>query len=193
MKIKTFIFAIAFFNIGITNAALINNGDFTTDNTTNLDWLDLTFSKGYSYNELLFETSVGGLFEDYSLATVDQVNSLFLSAGLPSIGNETTNFSSVKNLISLIGSTSEQNGFLQSTGITATPGNPFGHKVTGLDFFYDNGKPKYSLIDGLTFGDSFGPSTVGGWLIRESVVVPEPSSLLLLSLGILLSQRKIKV
>ena len=176
---------IIFFTNGIY-ASLIDNGDYTTDTESGLDWLDLTFSKGYSYNDLISETSSGGVFEGYRLATMSQVDSLYISAGLPTSGNSTVDFLSVDSLIDLIGATSTQSGYAQSIGITATPAEFSGHKVAGLDFYFDSGQPTYSLINNLVYGDSFGPDSVGGWLVREAISVPEPSSLLILLTGFLL-------
>ena len=161
------------------HAALIDNGNFTTDTASGLDWLDLTSSQSYSYNELIVETGVGGLFEGYQLATVAEVDSLFDAADLPASGNDTTDFAAVDALIDLIGATSSQNSFLEAFGITATPAGGSSHRVTGLDFYFNNSLPTYALIGGLTYGDTFGPDTAGGWLIRETSVVPIPSALIL--------------
>lgn len=169
---------------GSLHAALIDNGNFTTDTVSEFDWLDLTASQSFSYNELIVETAAGGLFEGYQLATIAEVDTLFDAAGLPASGNDTIDFAAVDALIDLIGATSSQDSFLESFGITATPGIGSGHRVTGLDFFFDSSIPTYALIGGLTYSDTFGPDIAGGWLVRETTVVPLPPALILFGTAI---------
>jgi len=58
------------------NAALIDNGGYTTDTETGLDWLDLSATFGYSYNSALSASSgyEGG---GWSYANNEQVDMLF--------------------------------------------------------------------------------------------------------------------
>ena len=124
------------------------------------------------------------MFEEYRLATVAEVDTLFLTAGLPPSGNDTRDFVAVNSLIDLVGATAFQDSNPESIGITSTPGPTFGHQVAGLDFFLDSGVPTYTMIDGLVYGDTFGPDTVGGWLVRESMPVPAPPLFVLLAFGL---------
>ena len=63
------------------NAALIDNGIYTTDSRTGLNWLDLTESTNRSVNYVLSQLGNGGQFEGWAYATEGQVNGLFDSAG----------------------------------------------------------------------------------------------------------------
>lgn len=157
-----------------TNAALIDNGTFTTDTSTGWDWLDLSYTLSYSYNELIAATNSGGLFEEYTLASHTQVNTLYSAVGLPSAGNYTTNFAAVNNLISFVGATSSQGSYLQAVGITSTPSGDL-YKVAGMDFLFNGGTPTYSLINDLSYGTGFGPDSVAGWLVKPSAV-PIPAA-----------------
>jgi hypothetical protein len=57
-------------------------GTLTLDPATGLEWLDVTLSTQYSYDELLPELAPGGVFEGYRLATVDEVLTFWSDAGI---------------------------------------------------------------------------------------------------------------
>ncbi len=48
---STILFTILIFS-NAANAFLIDHGNFTTDNTSGLDWLDTAFTDGRSYNSV---------------------------------------------------------------------------------------------------------------------------------------------
>ncbi len=56
------------------HATLIDNGLFTSDNTTGLDWLDLSISAGQSYN------STATINDGWRYATNEEVENLFNTA-----------------------------------------------------------------------------------------------------------------
>jgi len=72
------ILAISFTNV---HAALIDNGIFTTDTETGLDWLDLTETANLSYDYVSTQLGQGGIFQGWSLASIAQVETLFNAAG----------------------------------------------------------------------------------------------------------------
>lgn len=190
---KKFVLFVLFFGFSIAaNASLISLDDagfgadsVTSDTESGLDWLDLNFSTGLSYNQLIAETSGGGMFDGFRLAEISEIQTLFDAAGLPAIGSTTSDFGAVDALIDLIGSTSNQGSFLQSLGITATPGEGSGHLVTGLDFFTSGGIPFYVLTEGLTYANNTSFDTVGGWLVRDVAAVPEPGLPMLMFGGLM--------
>ena len=61
MNIKSLTVAVLVLSSNV-NSALIDNGGYTTDDVSGLDWLDLTFTTGVSYNDasLGFGTYEGG-------------------------------------------------------------------------------------------------------------------------------------
>jgi hypothetical protein len=63
------------------NAAIVDNGTYTTDTSTGLDWLDLTATAGMSYNQVSAELGAGGMFEGWTYATRAQVTGLWDSFG----------------------------------------------------------------------------------------------------------------
>ena len=73
----------------IASAALVSAdwhtaGDnlITRDNTTGLDWLDLTETNGMSQNYVLTQLEVGGLFEGFRYATQAEAVSLWANWGV---------------------------------------------------------------------------------------------------------------
>jgi len=57
-------------------AEIIDNGPFTTDTETGLDWLDVTASVDKSYNYVSNQFGLGGQYEGYRYATAKEFNAL---------------------------------------------------------------------------------------------------------------------
>ncbi len=86
MNIKSTALAIILFALSINaNAALINNGTYTTDSATGLDWLDLSLTNSMSYDQVSSQFGVGGLFEGYRYATVAELDAFGSGASLATI------------------------------------------------------------------------------------------------------------
>ena len=68
---------------GFATAGLVDNGTSMIDGSTGLEWLDLTETVGLSYNAV----EAGPLYsvEGYRHATADEVRTLFLNAGFPTV------------------------------------------------------------------------------------------------------------
>lgn len=82
MLIKT-IFFVSFLILSTSlNAALINNDTFTTDTRSGLDYLDITESTGLTYQYVTNNLRKGQQFEGWRHATQNEIESLFVSAGL---------------------------------------------------------------------------------------------------------------
>ncbi len=129
MKRYLTIFAIAISSFTCNaGAALLDHGSFTTDSSTGLDWLDLTATKGYSYNYVVSQLGSGGLFEGWSVANGDQLSGLFDSAGGSGgyFGTSAANNSMANTLLPLWGSTVVTAGgnpkanFLTAASVNAT-------------------------------------------------------------------------
>ena len=59
------------------SAALIDNGTYTTDTDSGLDWLDLTETTGITRDNLLPQMVSGGQFEEWRYATSAEVVALW--------------------------------------------------------------------------------------------------------------------
>ncbi|MCP4284786.1 MAG: PEP-CTERM sorting domain-containing protein [Gammaproteobacteria bacterium] len=200
---KTILLLVTFCLSLSAQASLISNNDagfgansITTDTDSSLDWLDLTFSKGFSYNQLVTETSAGGIFDGFRLAMMGEVQSLFGAASLPTTTTDITDLATVNVLIDLIGATRSQGSNLETLGVTGTAGGVGSHLGAGLDFFLANGAPMYRVgLGNISYGNTFSATTIGGWLVRDSLSVPEPPEILLFVTGILglfFARRKLK-
>jgi hypothetical protein len=96
-------------------ADLLNNGTFTTDTTTGLDWLDLTQTVNMSFLDVSAQLAPGGMFAGWRYATVAEVEAFWADAGIT--GGESLPCSpapcldivvpepATENLINLIGNT----------------------------------------------------------------------------------------
>src|ERR1041385_8142533 len=81
-------------------------GSLTIDTATGLGWLDLPLTVGLSYNQILAESGPDGRFAGFRHAGVDEIAGLFVSAGIPDIGEVSeANAVPAMNLIALIGAT----------------------------------------------------------------------------------------
>ena len=66
---------------GLSHAAIIDHQVFTTDSTTGLDWLDLTETRGQSYDEIVSQMGTGQRYEGWRHASRDEVTTFWQDAG----------------------------------------------------------------------------------------------------------------
>ncbi len=104
-------------------------GSITYDDTSGLEWLELTASDWISYNYIITQFGPGGAFEGWRHATLVETNELAIHAGIDiNIGGTTTNFGPTSHLIGLINGAAGVYAF----GFVSDPGNTAGqHKVFG--------------------------------------------------------------
>jgi len=169
--------------------AFFGTDSVTLDTDTGLEWLDLTESQGLSYNEVVAGMGAGGTYEGWRYASVAEVYGPLTNAGIPDVGSTSVaNIAPAQSLMDLIGSTSFQAGIgdgRQANGITGDPRSG-GRVVVVLDGTISSGVPQMIVDDTLTYGESFGPDSVGSWLVR----VPSPSGSALLAMGGLVAARR---
>jgi hypothetical protein len=72
--------------IGLTlsvsaHAAIIDLGSITRDTSTGLDWLDVNQTLGQSYNQISAQLGIGGAYEGYRYATVQEFDQLLVNFG----------------------------------------------------------------------------------------------------------------
>ena len=169
----------------------------TVDTRTGLTWLDLPYSMNYSYDEAEAATQNGGLFEGFRHATVEEVLSLYNSAGLKEglVAQTDPNYPNAVALLLMIGETEMYpqsavgiSATLTSDGLARAPfiGYSSFDNVDGIMLTTSRQLPgTYSALYSLNL--SF--PTVGNWLVE----VPEPSSsTLLLMAPVLLKWKQIR-
>lgn len=169
---------------------LFDAGDklITRDTDTGLDWLDLTETTGISYDDMLLELGVGGMYEGFRYATTADVDGLQqaarLSEGLFFTASNITRLR-VVSLIDMVGVTNfdASTGYEYAYGITSDPFEP----TSSIDDRIARG---FSLTAGVSafqgvIGDNVSSSTASSWLIRDTpTAVPLPGAVYLFMSGI---------
>ena len=73
------------------SGSIVDHGDYFTDTTGQLDWLDLSHAQGMSYNDVLTEMQAGGSLEGWRYASSTEVYSLFDNIGGDGYYSDTNN------------------------------------------------------------------------------------------------------
>ncbi|WP_417534567.1 DUF4214 domain-containing protein [Marinobacterium stanieri] len=128
------------------NVAIIDMGDITRDTTTGLDWLDLTITRGRSYNDISSNLGTGQEFDGWRYATDAEVQQLWKNLGLTNgtwsgLSVEYTDYADFTAASELIGNTWRE----WSSG---TPDYDYDFGTTGLTgTFY---RPDRVIYAGMT-------------------------------------------
>ena len=174
---------------GLVAADYQTPGDalLTLDPDTGLEWLDLTLTAGWSYNEIV--AGALGLLttEGFRYATTAEVGAFFEHAGL--LINQLEWLEPVdaaEALLQLIGTTYQDDYDQVTFGYTADP-SPFvaaNQTISSVGIHDFDGIRSYAAV--ATLNDSYGADSshisVGSWLVRPALI-PEPGSGLLLIAG----------
>ncbi len=172
-------------------AALISLDDpifgpdsITHDTHTNLEWLDIPLSQGRSFADVAGEFGPGGDFEGFRYANIADLETLVLNAGISGINRRITgDFTSVTNLINLLGPTSFQAGNPETLGfLSDMPSvDSQARVVASFDFFNlreisnSNVTPVYLISGGIFANETLASPSYGSYLVRP---VPEPLTIL---------------
>ncbi|MEL0587098.1 MAG: PEP-CTERM sorting domain-containing protein [Candidatus Thiodiazotropha sp. (ex. Lucinoma kazani)] len=163
----------------------------TLDTTTGFNWLDISFTLGQSYNQVLAETvNPDSTLFGWSIATIGQVIGLTESVGLGDgfVGNSAEANDGFWTLANSLGLSYSRGDYYGITALTSSPSiidpteryaffnirNYLGN-VTVSDS---------SIFDGHWTGDQSYPIHAI-WTVKTSSSVPEPSTLLLLAVGLI--------
>ncbi|HEY1789945.1 MAG TPA: hypothetical protein VGJ73_17500 [Verrucomicrobiae bacterium] len=149
----------------------------TIDTQTELAWLNLSFTADLSYNQVLAGMQPGGIFNDYTFATSQEVAGLYADAGISAAGYYSLSTPAIGSLISLVGSTTMNNGqpgFVAISGTSDGPGvqeapSIYATGVNGTDFYFVSDGTE---ADSTSYGVSTSLPGVSDWLVKT---VPEPS------------------
>ena len=170
----------------------IDNGSYTTDLASGLDWLDVTETKRMSYNSVNAQLGAGGAYEGWRYATMPELRQMIfnwtgVAVPVPKWSFTLPRFSTT-GLISLLGSTHDETGpHIQriSSGILdfepyfhENPG-VYTHKVFSISFdFIPETGSEYSAFNNVMELDDTRRSPGGSFLVRNSQlsVVPLPAA-----------------
>jgi hypothetical protein len=87
--------AVVFGVSGASATALVDYGDFTLDTASTLDWLDLHFTAGHTYNQVLHNSGIGLIAHGWRFATATEIDGLFNAAGGSGLYPEQTNTATI--------------------------------------------------------------------------------------------------
>ena len=191
-------------------AVIIDNGTYTTDTDSGLDWLDVTASVNQSYNYVSSQFGVGNEYEGWRYASGDEFDQLVSHwVGFNISRNVAGQYfhaeGEIDGFATVFGSTidayylqyyngqtydayhgfSEGEYYDSTVGLLADPhdwqGYRYGAMVVDDDTF--PGSSDLSVVHGANFySDDFTSYQLGHYLVR-AITVPEPSVLALMGLG----------
>ena len=194
MNIRNFFLASCLFVLSISaNAAIVDNGTYTTDTVSGLDWLDLTETRGLSYDYISSKSGVGQDFEGWRYATGIEVSGFFDAFGGNSAfynGTSTQNYGLFEQIGPLWGD-------LACQDLGCTPGKGGSHFMYDL---YQYSDTIWLLSQGVIASDattgiadlSIGPVhtnftssfLAGSALVRTTQPVPVPATVWLFGSGL---------
>ena len=131
--------------------------------------MKLTNSLGLSFNQVSAELGPGGLFEGFRHATYEEVEALWLAAGitLNNWSNDEEYMAKCEAFANLLGPTNVNDGYYEVMGFTGTqlPDGLVEDRV--IYMAYSNWTPGY-----VAWGGGLNPNiqdpTYGNWLVREA-------------------------
>jgi len=190
----------------ITCAALVErdlflsgDGLLTYDSITGYEWLDLTETKGLSYNYVAGQLGVGGAYEGFNIGSSTDIVSLFTSGGWTGAlntnhFNDQARANEALGLINLLGDTFMYD---DGNGVTVNASHGYASDTDGtgylhyddsialeqnIGFFYSR-----AWINGPAYdpnGTTGNQTNIGTWLYRPSAV-PIPSALYLFGFALI--------
>jgi len=114
------------------NAALIDNNFYTTDSGSGLDWLDVTATKGLSYDYVSSQFGAGEEFAGWRYATDVETEGLYVAFGLPA--GYTQDFGDTIEIIDIVNSIITMKSYID-TPLTSEPQAGESYGVRGLTGF----------------------------------------------------------
>jgi hypothetical protein len=187
-KIKTILEALLLLLVSVqVNAAIIDNGSWTADTESSLDWLDLSATTGYSYNNVLES------YSSWRHATYDEVvdmyDQIFTSVDFSSeliwhdVNDGTESDMEAEIFKNLFGITFSDGSLIKSIGFYMREDNNLGFLGT-LDRVENGNSRIYTTYYPSSYDfDSINPEW-GHFLVRVTSV-PEPTTPLLFLAGML--------
>jgi len=179
-----------------------NNGDFTTDNISGLDWYDVSLTQGLNYNEVVSLTSRGGALEGegWRYATAAEFSTMlgnFLS--LAPSGFFTPAQGAFSSLVNMLGSTAATASASTVNGRLINSNTPPHIIATQLDLAFITTSTTNNDVaiahNGIILNDS-NDITSGSFLVRTTVV-PVPAAVWFMGTGMIgligFSRKKVQV
>ena len=169
-------------------AGLIDHGSFATDDITGFDWLDMSYTDGLTFANVVTLTN-GGALDDWSIADTDLVIEMIAGhIGTTPVGGWSAGQIGVSSIVGILGATAgtpPYTGYIyaMTSDLTVISGTSYQAQV-GIG--YSNSKPGQGYFcDPCSATTVTDPTNWGGtWLYRDQTSVPEPASFVLLGIGL---------
>lgn len=190
----------------VVSADWLSSGDglLTRDTVNSLEWLDLTQTRGMSFNQALADTASGGRFAGFKIPTLDDLFGLYGESVGPVVSASNGNTpifdftpaerAAQATFVELIGVTSsfaltsggerrDANGFLRVGSVGADPDIPV---AGGLFFYFNDRDLSYSWFNnGYSLSADYADDTTGVYLVRSigPGAVPEATTWVMMIAG----------
>ena len=187
------------------NDAVYGAGSLTQDTVTGLEWLDLTISQGFSYNNVINGVGNSFLANGFVVATLTQVEALLTAAdwnGVDDSANNlgvTNHLATVTTLINLLGTIGTnafpgELAFTKGLALIGSPGNVatdgLARQFNTITQFGEAGRIACTTVGANLYptqttnatscrvAPGFAANYFGVYLVRRTVTtnVPEPST-----------------
>jgi hypothetical protein len=167
------------------------DGLITQDTASGLSWLDMTVTADKSYNTVSSQLGVGGSYEGWRYANDDEVAALYTAAGVPVgfLQTDLTVFANAKHLVDdLLGRLNPVGDYYHYFQAMLHGDNDSATEVTRAVVEVSVNLPALHQtnagINWHTWDKTWTHRSVASFLVRETLRVPEPSTMLLLSAGL---------
>lgn len=180
--------------VSSANATLIKNGSVISDTSTDLDWVELTASTGFTYNQMFNNfQDVNSTFYEYEFATLSQIQTLFNSEGYSGDFYNRVSDSNSRNAVNTIYNLFGQTGTNCCSRGDGMFLNENGGNIDWL-FYLPVYRPETTSLvrvindrinPDVLFWDGSNRNEMGSWVVKSSTQqVPEPALIALFGLGL---------
>ncbi|MGQ2966014.1 PEP-CTERM sorting domain-containing protein [Methylophilus sp.] len=179
---------------------LVDYGGYTLDQNSGLEWLDTSFTKGKSYNQVLDLLGSAQSLDGWRYATYDEFKQIFTSRGYSFEGTSKLTASTPTvdddlffiTLIDALGATDTRSTRKDLLGLTSEDykNNNEDSQYYGFIRSTYNTNNITSYANFSRYEDSASTATLASFLVRTATLVPEPESVIMMLLGLAYISRR---
>jgi hypothetical protein len=181
--------------------SLVDYGSYTLDQNSGLEWLDTSFTKGKSYNQVFDLIGKGQTLSGWRYASYDEFKQIFTSRGYSFEGTSKLTASTPTvdddlffiTLIDALGATDTSSTRKDLLGLTSEDykNNNEDSQYFGFIRSTYNTSNITSFANFSRYEDSASATTLASFLVRTAMPVPEPESVVMMLLGLIYISRRV--